>query len=336
MKKNLFTFLLLFALKSSAMGQDKKYIFYADKMGSPYTTTIFSKDSAEAISLYHQSILIVDSLVRIISDYDSTSELNTLNAVAGKKALPISPFLEQLLMEGKKAYVQTNGTYTIAIGPLSRLWRVARKTKVFPSATEVEKAKKYINANDIMVDTTKHIAKLRHPGMQIDLGSLGKGAIAQYVVNFFKQKGIDNCMVDAGGKVVCSKADTDTGYWKIGMSLPGVSQYNQEQIIVVKNKAIASSGDQFQFFNQKGVRYSHIINPFTGYGITTLKNVTAIANDGMVADWLATACSLLSIEKALQLAKQYHAELYIAVKKGEQISIYKTKGFEAYFKNNIY
>ena len=323
-------------MHSNANGQEKKYVFYADKMGSPYTTTLYSKDSVIAALLYNKSLTIVDSLVHIISDYDSSSELSKLNAAAGKEAIFISPFLEQLLRVGKKAYLQTNGVYTIAIGPLSKLWRNSRNTKTFPSKSQVMNAKKYINTNDLILDTIQHSAKLLHPSMQLDLGSLGKGAIAQYIVDFFKQNGIPNCMVDAGGKIVCSKAEADTSTWKIGMSLPGTNTFNKQQIVRLKNKAIASSGDQFQYFSIKDIRYSHIINPMTGYGLTELKNVTAIANNGLEADWLATACSLLPIDKAKQLANHYQAQLCITIKRVSQISVYKTKGFDAYFKNNFY
>ena len=315
--------------------QVKKYIFYADKMGSPFTTTIMGNDSAKTAFTYQKGLLLVDSLVHIISDYDTSSELNKLNTSAGTKPISISPYLEKILLAGKTAYHQTKGEYSIAIGPLSILWREARKTHTFPSPKLVAKAKEHISCDDLIIDTLKHTAFLRFAGMRIDLGSLGKGYISQSLVNYFKQEGFENCLVDAGGKIVASKAVHEKYFWHVGIQLPRNKNKMANAIIRVENGAIASSGDAFQYIQNKGKRYSHIIDTKTGYGITSPKNVTVIAHEGILADWLSTACSLLPISKAMQLAHQHNAQIYIAILKGSIIEIYKTKGFDAYCEEKL-
>ena len=334
--KKLFLYFLFYLCTYTPLGaQAKKYVFYADKMGSPFTTTIISTDSAKAALSYQKGLLLVDSLIHIISDYDSSSELSKLNAQAGLQAMPISAFLERILVEGKKGYTQTKGQYSIAIGPLSLLWRQARKNNILPSPQAINKAKEHISCDDLFIDTIMHTAFLRYSGMRLDLGSLGKGYIAQSLVDYFKQEGFTNCMVDAGGKIVASKPKAENTPWHIGIQLPRKKIKIASDIISIQNGAIASSGDAFQYLQSKGHRYSHIINPITGYGITSPKNVTAIANNGLLADWLSTACSLLPVPEALKLADRNGAQVYIAILKGGVVHIYKTKGFDAYFKNKM-
>ena len=135
------TLIFIFVGFATLNAQTKKWVFNANKMGSPFTMTIIEEDSAKVALFNQQCIALVDSLVHIISDYDSTSELSVVNKHAGVKPMPISPFLEHILIIGKDASKQTKGAYTIAIGPLSLLWRNARKSKIFPEKEAVLEAK---------------------------------------------------------------------------------------------------------------------------------------------------------------------------------------------------
>ncbi|HUQ97670.1 MAG TPA: FAD:protein FMN transferase, partial [Chitinophagaceae bacterium] len=96
------------------------------------------------------------------------------------------------------------------------------------------------------------------------------------------------------------------------------------------NRAVATSGDVYQFTEHNGKRYSHIINPKSGYGITFQRNVTVIAPDGATADWLATACSILPIRKAKQLVKKYKGAVFIGVLKKGKLKFYKTPDWNRY------
>jgi thiamine biosynthesis lipoprotein len=94
---------------------------------------------------------------------------------------------------------------------------------------------------------------------------------------------------------------------------------------------VATSGDVYQFIENKGVKYSHIINPLTGYGVTNLRNVTIIAKTGATADWLATACSILSIKEAKQLAIANQAALLITTLKNGKLVFEATPNFKNYW-----
>lgn len=332
MNKYLLLLIICFLNFSTANGQYKKYSYYADKMGSPLTITIgatnIDLDSVQCTQLAKEALSLIDSLNHILSDYDSSSEISLINENAGIKSMPISPILEEILLIAQKAYYQTNGAYNIAIGPLSSLWRKARQTKQFPTKQEVVLSMQLIKFNEIEIDSIHHQIYLPKKLMRLDLGSLGKGFVAQKALNYLQSKGVQYAMIDAGGKIACLAPNNL--HWNIGINELREKNKTIPTVLQIQNQAIATSGDVYQFYIHNGHRYSHIINPKTGYGIEIPKNVTVIAKDGVTADWLSTACSVLSIQEAIELVAKHHAQILIAIQKGKSIQYYKSKGFDAF------
>ena len=142
------------------------------------------------------------------------------------------------------------------------------------------------------------------------------------------------CLVDAGGDLaVGNKPDNDD--WQIAISVPQSDVALMPQMLNLKNQAVATSGDMYNNVSFEGKRYSHIVNPKTGMGLTHQRNVTIIAPSGDLADWLATACSVLPIKKAMQLVRKYpNAELLILEMRKGKIKSWQTSGFTKYFSLN--
>lgn len=301
-------------------------------MGSPLKLIIGAKkehiDSVQSTQLAQETLRFIDSLNHILSDYDSVSELSLINQQAGNGFQPISPLLEEILLIAQNAYYQTKGAYNIAIGPLSLLWRNARQEKVFPSKAQIIEAQKLIAFDQIIIDSIKHQIYIPNKAMRLDLGSLGKGFVAQKAINFLQNKGVQYAMIDAGGKIVTLAPVNE--YWQIGINRLREKNKTIATSIRLSNQAVSTSGDAFQFYMYNGHRYSHIINPLSGYGIEIPKNVTVIASNGVTADWLSTACSLLTVRESIQLAAKYNAQILIAIQKGKNIQYFKSKGFDAY------
>jgi thiamine biosynthesis lipoprotein len=134
--------------------------------------------------------------------------------------------------------------------------------------------------------------------------------------------------VDAGGKIVTCASDTLQ--WNVGINQIREQHKTIPVSLNLQNQAVATSGDLYQFFIHKGHRYSHIIHPKTGYGIQTPKNVTVIAADGVTADWLSTACSIITIKEALALATKHHAQVFIAMESKGAIRYYHSKGWNRF------
>ncbi len=105
-----------------------------------------------------------------------------------------------------------------------------------------------------------------------------------------------------------------------------------QSTLLISNSAVTTSGDVYQFIEHAGKRYSHIVDPATGYGITAQRNVTVIAADGTTADWFTKACSLLPLRVAKKIARQIGAEFLVAERKGGRLKLHSTKGFARYWK----
>jgi len=239
-----------------------------------------------------------------------------------------------MILHSKEAWKKSGKTFDITIGPLSQLWRKARSEKRFPSAVEIKKAKLATGFENLVINNNTKTISFKKPGMRLDFGGIVKGYAAQKVVDYLKSKKIVIALADAGGDIVMSDAPPGKEGWSIGINLPEQENELWDKKLELKNCSVATSGDVYQFTLHNGKKYSHIIDPLTGYGVTSQRNVTVIAKDGATADWLATACSILSIEKAMVLARKENAALLIATLKDDKIIIHKTGNFDSYFQHN--
>jgi thiamine biosynthesis lipoprotein len=301
------------------------------KMGSAFNLIIVSADSNKANHLARKSYELVDSLNHIFSNYDSSSELSKINASAGLLPYKMSTAMLDLVQKSQYAYIQSKGAYDISIGPLSSLWRNARKAKLFPEASTVLATKKLVGLNQVKINKRLGTIFLPNANMQLDFGGIAKGYIAQWVINFLKANGIQQALVDAGGDIVMSGAPLNQQGWLIGVNLPETTDQLLNKKLQLSNCSVATSGDVYQFIEYKGVKYSHIINPLTGYGVTNLRNVTIVAKTGATADWLATACSILPIKEAKQLAISHQAALLITTLKNGKLVFEATPSFKNYW-----
>lgn len=293
-------------------------------MGSPLNITIFSEDSAKASFLATKSFQIADSLNLIFSDYLENSELNQLSAKNGTDTFtPVSPALWDIIKQSVKASQQCNGAFDISVGSIVKLWRKARKEKIFPDKNILEKSLQSIGYQYIILDSNTHSVKLLRKNTALDLGGIAKGYLAQVIVDFCKKEGIKKALVDAGGDLAMIGKD-----WHIGISIPN-SEELMQRFLVLQNQAVATSGNMYQFVEIKGKRYSHIVNPRTGLGLTHQRNLTVIAPEGATADWLATACSVMSVRKALKLIKTMpNCELMMLEIRRGKLKKWQSKGFK--------
>ena len=301
-------------------------------MGSPLNIVFVAHDSMQARILSEKCYALVDSFNLIYSDYDPNSELNQLNASAGKGEQHLSPAMLDILLSSRKAYQQSKGAYDISIGPLSMLWRKARKMKVFPDSLAIIQARNLIGLSKVKIDSAKQTILIPIEGMRLDLGGIAKGYIAQKIVDFLKGQGITQSLAGAGGDMAMSNPPANTQGWIVGINVPETTDELLSGHLVLQNMSVATSGDAYQYIAHNGKKYSHIIDPRTGYGIQSQRNVTVIAKNGTDADWLATACSILPIASAKKLAIRNRAALLITVIRDEKIVYYKTSNFDRYWK----
>ena len=322
-------FLLLFPFTVSA--QLKRFQFSENKMGSPFNLIFYHPDSAEAVSIAKECFALVDSLNNIFSDYSSESEVGKLALQKNQTDIKVSDELFAMIYWSKEAWKRSGKTFDITIGPLTQLWRKAKAEKRFPSEAEVKTAKQFTGFKNLTINQTKRTISFKKRGMRLDFGGIVPGYAAQRVIDFLKSKNINIALVDASGDIVMSNAPPGKNGWIIGINLPENENELWDRKLELKNCAVSTSGDVYRYTTHNGKKYSHIIDPKTGYGVTSQRNVTVIYKSGAAADWFATAASILPVKKALRLAKEIRAELLIATLKDGKIITYKTKNFDRYF-----
>ena len=322
-------FLLLLPVSISA--QLKRFQFSDTKMGSPFNIIFYHTDSAEAVLIAKQCYSIVDSLNNIFSDYGSASEVGKLALQANQTGIQVSDELFSMIVKSKDAWKRSGKTFDVTIGALTQLWRKAKKENRFPTATEIKTAKDLTGFKNVVINERSKTISLKKPSIRFDFGGIVPGYAAQKIIDLLKSKNINNSLVDASGDIVLGDAPPGKEGWIIGINLPENENELWDKKLELRNFAVSTSGDVYRYTLHNGIRYSHIIDPGTGYGVTSQRNVTVITKYGADADWLATACSILPIKKALALAKKEHAAILIATLKGEKLVTYKSKSFDKYF-----
>lgn len=299
-------------------------------MGSPFTIIFYHSDSAQAHQLADDCFNLVDSFVAIYSDYIDSSELNRLSRSSGQDTfVAVSPALFDILLLSQKAYWLSGKAFDISAGPLTRIWRRARKEKRFPAFAEIIEKKKAVGFDKVIIDTVSKTICLTQPGMQLDLGGIAQGYIAQKVLQRLQQARTMHALVDVSGDIAIGTAPPGKHGWTIGVNVPEQSEELLTTKLLLQNCAVSTSGDAHQYMEYNGKRYSHILDPRTGYGVTSQRNVTVMAKDAVTADWLATTSCILPIRKVKQLAKKVGAKVLIGVMKKGKLQIYYSAGFDA-------
>ena len=189
-------------------------------MGSPLNIILYAQDSIIAKSQARACFKLVDSLNHIFSNYDSSSELTRINNNAGIAKSMASPLMWELITQSKEAYIKSKGAYNIAMGPLTHLWRTARRLKKFPTTAQIKEKLLLCDFNKIQLNNQDHSIYLSDKGMQLDFGGIGKGYIAQKVVDYLKKEGVTSSLVDAGGDIVFGDAPQNKKGWIVGVNQP--------------------------------------------------------------------------------------------------------------------
>lgn len=314
--------------------QPKRFEFVENKMASPFTLLFYHEDSAAAERIARESFLLVDSLAAIFTDYEDSSELNRFCARASNTAeyTVLSKPLFDILLRSKKAHAISKGKFDITLGRLTKLWRNARKASEWPAPEKVAEALEQSGMKYLQLDPKRSQGRILKPGIQLDLGGIAQGYIADTVMRFLLTQGIENALIDVSGDIITRGHPPNKDGWVVAINTPHHEEEWLHDHLYLKDHSVTTSGDLYQYFEHEGKRYSHIINPTTGYGITTRRSVTVVARDAIVADWLTKAISLLNHKQSIRLARKLNAEFLVAEMDGDTIQFRHSKKFTDFMK----
>ncbi len=300
-KKINFLFLCFLFIYQQNFAQTVKYNFETARMGSPFRIVVSTKDSTGISNVIQSSFALAKELESQLSDYQINSELSQVNLRAGTgDFFSIHPPLKEVLALAMRAEKMTNGALNVKVGRLVQAWRKTRRDKILPNENELRKIAWAVQGNCIEFSQDSSQLRLVDRDCQLDLGSLGKGFVAQKVLDHLINNSWPNVLVDAGGKIcLTTQADT-SGAWIVGLEIPGGTSIS-DRMLPVKNCSIASSGKTYQQVRIGNQTYSHVLDPRTGMALTHGRSATAIASDGTLADWIATAATIMPIQEIEKL-----------------------------------
>lgn len=249
----------------------------------------------------------VRRIEQLLSKYIPTSEVSQLNRL-GK--LKVSPETFYIIKRSQEYCRLTRGAFDITIAPLVNLWGFSQKDFHVPGDQEISAALKLVGSDKIILQAKDNVVEFKIPGMRIDLGAIAKGYALDCAVEKLKAQNISSCLISAGGQIY-ALGDKFGAPWKVAIA--GRSKVEFAGSFELKNKSASTSGDYEQFFIAGGKRYSHIIDPRTGYPAETkTAAVTVIADNGLTADALSTAIFILGKTAATEFKNKYPGtEIYI-------------------------
>jgi thiamine biosynthesis lipoprotein len=183
------------------------------------------------------------------------------------------------------------------------LWRQARRQKKLPDSDRLARARMLVGHENIRLDANQQTVQLLKQGMQLDLGGIAKGYAADQALDELKRRGVPRALVAAAGDVVVSAPPPGETGWTIAVTSPSGVDNPPIDYLLLHDAAVSTSGDLEQFVELDGKRYSHIIDPKTGWALTNRLQVTVVAPNGTLADSLATAVSVMEPELGINLVE---------------------------------
>ncbi len=297
-----------------------------ETMGTTFNITAIGDDLDEnALSSAVESTLAAVNAK--MSNWDPNSEVSTFSASSSTDPVSVSPEFATVIAAANDVHDKSGGTFDVTLGPLIELWGFGpRKPEdPIPSDADIQAALDAVGQSRLLsLDTQTGTLSKSNPGVGINLSAIAKGYGIDAVAETLAETGIENYLVEIGGDVV-AKGENDKGEsWRIGVEKPKAGSQDLQLIVPLDNRGMATSGDYKNFFEQDGVRYSHIIDPTTGRPITHhTTSVTVLAENAMMADAWATAMLALGQDAGMKLAEEHKLAVFF-------ISRDVTSGEDAY------
>lgn len=253
-------------------------------LGTRVTLMLVAKNADQ---LLHDAVDLIRNYQHQFSANDYQSELMQLNASSGKYPKKVSDELFEVIRLGKQHSLAQNSQLNIAIGPVVKSWKIGFLGSTIPTQDEISKKLRLANPNAICLNPDQSSIFLKQKGMEIDLGALAKGYIADCLKNFFIENESESGLINLGGTVVTfgNHPTHPNGYWKIGIQHPFAPRGQHLLSISLKDKAVVTSGSYERFFTQNNHVFHHIIDRHTGYPVqTSMTSLTAVTDSALAAE----------------------------------------------------
>lgn len=294
-------------------------------LGSPFEITVVSKDSVEGKQFTDLAIAEVKRIENQISDWIPTTPISLVNKNAGIQAVKVDSEVFDLVERAIKISQLTNGAFDISYASMDKIWKFDGSMTTMPTEEMIKKSVAKIGYKNIVLDKSNQTIFLQLAGMKLGLGGIGQGYIADKVRDLLVANGCKSGIVNVSGDINAWGKQINGKPWTIGI----INPMNKNKVFAtfpLENSSVETSGNYEKYVMFNGIRYSHIIDPRTGYPTQGVVSVSVFAKQTEIADALATGIFVLGVEVGLDLVNQLKGiECIIVDDKGK---IHSSKGID--------
>ena len=328
--KHLFLLLILCSFNGNGQVLRKRTTLL---MGGRFDITIVAKDSLAAEQNIDEVITEISRIENLISDWKPTSQISEVNQNAGIRPVKVDREVFELTQRAIRFSEITNGGFDISFAAMDRIWKFDGSMTEMPSAEAIKKSVEKVGYKNIILDSVQSTIFLKLKGMKIGFGALGEGYATDKCRAMMLAKGINAGIINGSGDMSTWGKQPNGKPWNIGITNP----FETEKLVAVvpiNNGAVTTSGSYEKFVVFDGKRYSHIINPATGYPATGLCSVTVIGSNAETANGLSTSLMVLGKTAGLLLLERFPE--YSCVMITDNGKVVKSKNFRIKkFKSSI-
>jgi thiamine biosynthesis lipoprotein len=272
-------------------------------MGSTFEITVVDDDAIRANNHIDAAVTEIKRIERLISSWDMASQTSEINKNAGVKAIRVKKELFQLIERAKSISKLTDGAFDISYASMDRIWKFDKSMEQMPSDKEIKLSVAKVGAKNIELDAKNNTIFLNKKGMKIGFGAIGKGYAADKAKTLLQERGVSAGIINASGDMNAWGSQPDGTPWRVAIRNP-MNKNKVFALMPLQNKAVVTSGNYEKYVRFNGVRYTHIIDPRTGYPATELISVTVFAPKAELADALATAVFVMGKEAGIDRINQ--------------------------------
>ncbi len=317
--KNIFLF--LFILIPSLLGAREKYARTLKLMGCHYDITVIANSPAEGNKLIDIAANEVTRIERLISEWDSTTQISHVNFYAGIRPVKVDKEVYDLIVRSIKISELTDGAFDITWAGMNHIWKFDGSMKRLPTNEEVAQAVSTVGYKNIVLNAKDTTVFLRLKGMRLGFGGIGKGYGADKGADLLKSMGVPGGIMNASGDITAWGVQPDGKPWMIGITNP----FNKEKVFSwfpFNGKSIGTSGNYENFVEFNGKRYTHIIDPRTGWPVQGISSVTIFGPNAELSTALTKAIFVMGKDVGISLLKQFKGIEFVVV--DEQGKMYES------------
>lgn len=282
-------------------------------MGNRFEFAVVGEDEEWANSRIQEGVNEVQRIEKLLTTYSDSSQTYQINENAGQKPVKVDWEVFHLIERSLRVSALTQGAFDITYGSIDKsLWNFDKNITSLPDAETAQKMVRLINFRNVILDRQNQTVFLKDKGMRIGFGGIGKGYAADRAKSVMKLAGVESGIVNAAGDLTVWGTQPNGKEWTIGIADPTRKHFPFGSLTLT-NMSVATSGNYEKYAIIDGVKYSHTINPKTGYPVSGIKSVTIICSSAEISDAMATPVMVMGIRAGLHLIDQMKAIACIVI-----------------------